>query len=428
MGKLFNSIISNDIAFYSLIFFLVAFLIIMIVAMKKKQKKYAIKEDPILSDLNEEIDEKEETIVKAEKEEKVVEKAKKLDIDKTEKMIETFASSEKSKQILKDIMQETETLDDEPISAIDKIMQEEVDEEELFKEETTKIEEPIQMIEEKIEEKTEEKPVEKIIDKIEEQEEKHEQIEFNIDQIISETEQQFAEKTEEDVFKLASKMNEIENTNEEAKETRLEKFNQISKSLEEKEVKVEEKDTKSELEKVLEKMQKDLDEQKETDAVALFEQEQEERAIISYKELLEKKDELIQMTTDERFENEKEYENDSDFDYEKYINEYNKEEYVPVIEKITEETKQTIDIPEIKEDNTEKPKKFVTTDFISPVFGRREAELDYPKVHNISDVIKTEKTNEYDLEATMNLDPIREKLQEDDAFLSALKEFRKKLE
>ena len=41
------------------------------------------------------------------------------------------------------------------------------------------------------------------------------------------------------------------------------------------------------------------DEQKETDVVALFEQEQEERAIISYKELLEKKDELIQMTTDD---------------------------------------------------------------------------------------------------------------------------------
>ena len=353
-------------------------------------------------------------------------------------MIDLFAPSEKSKKILKDIMQETEKTDEEPFSSIDKIMNE-IDEEteEIIesKNDQKDKKEIIEKVEEKnvIEEKENDKKIElqNNIEEIKKEEsiEKHEQIEFNIDQIIDETEKQFIENKKEeskDIKTLATKMNEIENTKEEVKEVRLEKLNQASKTLEEKH------ENKSELEKVLEKMQKDLDEQKETDVVALFEQEQEERAIISYKELLEKKDELIQMTTDERFENEKEYEKEYDFDYEKYIEEYNNEENTEekreIITPIIENSKSTIDISQIKEDNTEKPKKFVTTDFISPVFGRREAELDYPKVHNFSDVIKTEKTNEYDLEATMNLDPIKEKIQQDDAFLSALKEFRKKLE
>ena len=43
-------------------------------------------------------------------------------------------------------------------------------------------------------------------------------------------------------------------------------------------------------------------------------------------------------------------------------------------------------------------------------------------------MMKKEKTNEYDLEATLNLEPLAEQMKKDDAFLSALKEFRKNLE
>ena len=176
---------------------------------------------------------------------------------------------------------------------------------------------------------------------------------------------------------------------------------------------------KSELEIMLEKMQKDLEEQKEKDAVAIFEQEQEEKSIISYKELLEKKKELESMTelfTDERFENEATVIEDD---------ETLSDSYFDLVDNIND----TISVEQTKDENSLKNKKFVTTDFISPVFGRRKAELDYPKVPNFKDMmIKKEKTNEYDLEATLNLEPLTDQIKRDDAFLSALKEFRKNLE
>lgn len=176
---------------------------------------------------------------------------------------------------------------------------------------------------------------------------------------------------------------------------------------------------KSELELMLEKMQHDLEEQKEKDAVAIFEQEQEEKSIISYKELLERKNELTssEILNDERFENEPTLiEDDNQNLTDSYMN-------------LVDNVNNTISIDNIKEENDTKSKRFVTTDFISPVFGRRKAEFDYPKVPNFKDMmIKREKTNEYDLEATMNLEPLTEQMKKDDAFLSALKEFRKNLE
>ena len=181
---------------------------------------------------------------------------------------------------------------------------------------------------------------------------------------------------------------------------------------------------------ILEKMQHDLEEQKDQDAVAIFEQEQEEKSIISYKELLQRKNELTtsEILADERFENEStEIEptdslNDS---YTKLIDNVNN---MMSIDNVKEAFDTENDIPK-DEVEPKKKKKFVTTDFISPVFGRRQATLDYPKVPNFKDMmIKKEKTNEYDLETTMNLDPLTDQIKRDDAFLSALKEFRKNLE
>lgn len=183
---------------------------------------------------------------------------------------------------------------------------------------------------------------------------------------------------------------------------------------------------KSELELVLEKMQHDLDEQKDKDAVAIFEQEQEEKSIISYKELLMRKNELTnpEVLQDTRFENEPSVlENTSNTLIDNYTN-------------LIDNVNDTISVDSVKdsvdsakEESEQRAKKFVTTDFISPVFGRRTAEFDYPKVPNFKDmVIKNEKSNAYDLEATLNLDPLTEQIKKDDAFLSALKEFRKNLE
>lgn len=201
--------------------------------------------------------------------------------------------------------------------------------------------------------------------------------------------------------------------------------------------KVEEKETeqKSELELMLEKMQHDLEEQKEKDAVAIFEQEQEEKSIISYKELLERKSELTNslLLNDERFENEPTITEDNDL-YANYADLIEEKEpsltdnYIKLVDNVND----TISIDKALDENENKKngsKKFVTTDFISPVFGRRKAEFDYPKVPNFKEMMmKKEKTNEYDLEATLNLEPLAEQMKKDDAFLSALKEFRKNLE
>ena len=176
---------------------------------------------------------------------------------------------------------------------------------------------------------------------------------------------------------------------------------------------------KSELELMLEKMQHDLDEQKDKDAVAIFEQEQEEKSIISYKELLMRKNELTNpdVLKDTRFENEPSILEDTSNSL--------TDNYTALVDNIND----TISVDIAKTESEQHAKKFVTTDFISPVFGRRTAEFDYPKVPNFKDmVVKGEKSNTYDLETTLNLDPLTDQIKKDDAFLSALKEFRKNLE
>ena len=219
----------------------------------------------------------------------------------------------------------------------------------------------------------------------------------------------------------------VENVVEQKSENK--KFENVNK-VEEKEP-----EQKSELELMLEKMQHDLEEQKEKDAVAIFEQEQEEKSIISYKELLERKSELTNslLLNDERFENEPTITEDNDL-YANYADLIEEKEpsltdnYIKLVDNVND----TISIDKALDENENKKngsKKFVTTDFISPVFGRRKAEFDYPKVPNFKEMMmKKEKTNEYDLEATLNLEPLAEQMKKDDAFLSALKEFRKNLE
>lgn len=219
----------------------------------------------------------------------------------------------------------------------------------------------------------------------------------------------------------------VENVVEQKSENK--KFENVNKVEEQK------SEQKSELELMLEKMQHDLEEQKEKDAVAIFEQEQEEKSIISYKELLERKNELTNslLLNDERFENEPTIveNNDSYANYADLIEEKEPsltDNYIKLVDNVND----TISIDKALDENENKQsgsKKFVTTDFISPVFGRRKAEFDYPKVPNFKEMmIKREKTNEYDLEATLNLEPLAEQMKKDDAFLSALKEFRKNLE
>lgn len=176
-------------------------------------------------------------------------------------------------------------------------------------------------------------------------------------------------------------------------------------------------DKTKELEDVLEKMQKDL-EAKPVDVVANFEKEQEEKAIISYSELVKtlKK---------------------------------NQPEEEKTIDILVDEIKEAANANELTE--TAYDKKFKNTDFISPVYGKMEEHLDYPKVSSFK---KEEDINEYlenfdkqinnykledyleefndnkkidSLEQTLDMEPISFEIKKNEDFLQALKEFRENL-
>lgn len=163
----------------------------------------------------------------------------------------------------------------------------------------------------------------------------------------------------------------------------------------------EEEKPKANLEEVLEKMQADLD--KKEDVVAIFEQEQEEKAIISYQELLQSKNKNIEGSN---------------------------KELLSVIEQISNPTPNNI-YDEIEEPIeaipmvSEEPKKFKTTDFISPVYGKQDNNIKYPKIPNFNELKET-KNN---IELEKKVDTFEElDSNHNDAFLNALKEFRSHLE
>ena len=196
---------------------------------------------------------------------------------------------------------------------------------------------------------------------------------------------------------------------------------------------VETVERKSEIEEMLEKMQKDLDTKPGelvVNAVANFEQEQEENSIISYQELVGNlKGDVVEPPV----------------------------KIEPKKPSIEEEKKEIISDKKIDENI----KKFKTTDFISPVYGKMDEKLDYPTVRSFenkeqvkfdfgeyfeTDEIESMYQNkEYNmdeyldefnfdntieinsLEQTLNMKPLSAEVKENDEFLSALKDFRKNL-
>ncbi len=179
---------------------------------------------------------------------------------------------------------------------------------------------------------------------------------------------------------------------------------------------------KKEVEEMLMKMQKDL-ESKPEDAVANFENEQEEKSIISYQELLEsvKNAENVKVTP-VKIEEEPEKIEIDNYGFNEEPIHIDIKEPEKVEEKI--ELKEVIDDIESTESND---KKFKGTDFISPIFGRQENNVKYPTVPKLHSNIKEEvvKPNIIDLEATRRLD---EEIKKNDDFLKALKDFRKSLD
>jgi len=177
------------------------------------------------------------------------------------------------------------------------------------------------------------------------------------------------------------------------------------------------KEDKVDLEDMLLKMQKSLN-AKQEEVVENFEAEQEEKAIISYQELLNSmKNNNLEAEIKEH--EMKEELSASEITKQKVTEFLNKEE--PKIKKIESYVEN-------------KDKKFKNTDFISPIFGKQEATIEYPTIKLFDKSYKHAKDENEDL--INEIDNIKEKVIEvkkeeidtkNDEFLRALKQFRSNL-
>ena len=166
------------------------------------------------------------------------------------------------------------------------------------------------------------------------------------------------------------------------------------------------------LEEILQKMQEDIDTKPE-DVVRKYEEEQEEKAIISYQELVDNvKAGKIEVIDDE----------ESDVNYVENLKLDISTEPIMEIDEEPSVTPQMVKdaIVNISESSVkEEPKKFKKSEIISPIFGVMEENIEYPtikKTENMLDIMNTRDYNE-----------LTEEIKRQEEFLNALKEFRKNL-
>lgn len=181
------------------------------------------------------------------------------------------------------------------------------------------------------------------------------------------------------------------------------------------------KEEKLDLDDMLAKMQKSLD-SKQEQVVENFEAEQEEKAIISYQELLNS---MKNNNLEEEIKQ-------NELQQEKTATSLATTKVTEFLEREEPKIKKIESLVETKE------KKFKNTDFISPIFGRQEAKIEYPTIKlfdtgkhvkkeqddliNEIDEIKNEPVkNERIIKVSTEIDT------KNDEFLRALKEFRSNL-
>lgn len=178
--------------------------------------------------------------------------------------------------------------------------------------------------------------------------------------------------------------------------------------------KIEEAPQSSELEDILKKMQEDID-LKPEDVVKKFEEEQEEKAIISYQELVDNvKSGKIEVIDDE--ESDVNFVESLEVDLtEEPIVETIEDEESSVTPEMLKEAIQTISESSVKEE----PKKFKNSEFISPIYGVMENNLEYPTVKKSETVLDIMNTKDYN--------ELTEEIKKQEEFLNALKAFRNNL-
>lgn len=186
-----------------------------------------------------------------------------------------------------------------------------------------------------------------------------------------------------------------------------------AEKVEEELTKVEESSVSNALEDILKKMQEDIDVKPE-DVVKKFEEEQEEKAIISYQELVDNvKAGKIEVVDDE----------ESEVNYvENLITDVTTEPILEVSKEDSTVTPQMVkDVIENISTSSikEEPKKFKKSDFISPIYGIIDEKLEYPTVKKNENILDIMNTRDYN--------KLTEEIERQEEFLNALKEFRKNL-
>lgn len=198
------------------------------------------------------------------------------------------------------------------------------------------------------------------------------------------------------------------------------------------------KDDRADISSMLNAMQKDLKAKEEEDSVANFEAEQEEKSIISYQELINSLKNKDQVSKIQKVESVPviDIENTDEvpvIDIEDKID-------APVIEidDEVEPIKKMIENKDSFNGNNVVKKKFKTTEFISPVYGKMENTSEYPVIKNnrhemvekVSEPIRSreEYRNNISLEESLDLQPLSDEIKKNDDFLNALKDFRKNLQ
>lgn len=208
-----------------------------------------------------------------------------------------------------------------------------------------------------------------------------------------------------------------------------EEFIEIEKETEEmeRETEIGENEVKPEvafeLEQILEAMQRDIEMQPE-EVVRRFEEEQEQKAIISYQELVDSvNNNKIDVVEDE--EGEMDYVaalEQENLEKEKYLESFNENKSITNYEKIENDdllNKSHLDvIDELNYDD--EPKRFHNSEILSPVFGRMQPDFEY---RNSSFVNKSNKVEILQVEDDTN----ESEYKKNEDFLNALIEFRNNL-
>ena len=178
------------------------------------------------------------------------------------------------------------------------------------------------------------------------------------------------------------------------------------KKIEEKEVEKQQDEkleqNKKEVEDMLKKIQKDLDAKPE-DVVSNFENEQEEKSIISYQELVKSvNDKPVPKVTPVKIEDD-------------------------IIDIEEDDLENTLDLSRL---GVQINHTFKNTDFISPIFGKQENTVKYPTVPKINSNIENSNKIIEDKKFDRMFDTrkLDEEIKKNDDFLAALKEFRKNLD